>query len=229
MPHLVPITLAGLCLAVAGSAAAQSPGGYSHYRYGDAYRHDGYGEARYRDDWRGDRYRRDWNAVPSSFDWRGQLDRPGDYRCDAYWDAGRTDCGARWRDQRHRASPQTRRDYRDLGGYGYEGYGRYPDYGYRYDGYAYDGYGYAPYRYHGYDRYGSYRRGYGSAYRYGHGAGGATYPSAYGRPDHIFPGGGHGYNGRDPGRIAWCRSTYRSYDPGSGYYRAWSGRRVWCG
>ena len=29
--------------------------------------------------------------------------------------------------------------------------------------------------------------------------------------------------------VDWCRATYRSYDPGSGYYRAWSGRLVFCG
>ena len=34
------------------------------------------------------------------YDFNGQADRPGDYRCDAYWDAARTDCGAAWRDQR---------------------------------------------------------------------------------------------------------------------------------
>jgi hypothetical protein len=213
--RLLPIALAGLCLAAAVPAAAQDRDRYGGY--GDSYRdHDGY-----RGDWRDDRYRqRDWNAVPSTFDWRSQLDRPGDYRCDAFWDASRTDCGARWRDQRHRVSPQARRDYRELAGYRHDGYGRY-DYG-RYDygyGYGYDRYG------HGYDRYSSRRRGYGSAY----GSGGTAYHGAYGRPDVVYPSGGYSAGGRDPGRIAWCRATYRSYDPASGYYRAWSGRRVWCG
>jgi len=32
--------------------------------------------------------------------YQGQADQPGDYRCDAYWDRGRTDCDAGWRDQR---------------------------------------------------------------------------------------------------------------------------------
>jgi BA14K-like protein len=47
------------------------------------------------------------------YDFQGQADRPGDYRCDAYWDAGRTDCGAAWRDQR----PAHPRRYR-VSGYG---------------------------------------------------------------------------------------------------------------
>ena len=205
--RLLPIALAGLCLAAA-PAAAQNWDRYSGY--GDGYR-DPYG-SRY--DWRDDRYRqRDWNAVPSTFDWRSQLDRPGDYRCDAFWDASRTDCGDRWRDQRHRVSGEARANYRQLAGYRADDHGRY-GYGY---GYGYD------------DRYSSRRRGYGAAYGYGHGAGGTAYHGAYGRPDLVYPSGGYGPGGRDPGRIAWCRATYRSYDPGSGYYRAWSGRRVWCG
>lgn len=110
----------------------------------------------------------------------GQADRPGDYRCDRYWDANRGDCDAAWRDQRP--------------------YGR------------------------GYVR--SY--GYGYGYRYVQPAYGANvYPGAYGRPDLVYPGGG-GY-GRDPGRIDWCRRAYRSYDPASGYYRAYGGRLVYCG
>ena len=79
---------------------------------------------------------------------------------------------------------------------------------------------------YGYNGYGS---PYGSAYGYGHGSGGTAYHGAYGRPDVVYPSGGYSAGGRDPGRIAWCRATYRSYDPASGYYRAWSGRRVWCG
>lgn len=57
------------------------------------------------------------NAVPSNLDWRRQLDRPGDYRCDKFWDADRSDCGAGWRDQRDRVSPQCRQDYRAVAGY----------------------------------------------------------------------------------------------------------------
>jgi len=48
------------------------------------------------------------------YDFNGQADRPGDYRCDAYWDAGRTDCGAAWRDQQ----PAHPRRYR-ASGYGF--------------------------------------------------------------------------------------------------------------
>ena len=149
--------------------------------------------------------------APSAFDWRSQLDRPGDYRCDAYWDANRTDCGARWRDQRHRVSPQARRDYRALAGYG-------GNRGYRRGGYRHD-----------HARYPAWRRGYGynpGYHRYSQPAG-TAYHGAYGRPDLVYPdGAGHG---RDPGRVGWCRATYRSYDPGSGYYRAYSGRLIFCG
>lgn len=56
-----------------------------------------------------DAYRpRDYGAR---YDFNGQADRPGDYRCDAYWDAARTDCGAAWRDQR----PAHPRRYRASG------------------------------------------------------------------------------------------------------------------
>lgn len=124
---------------------------------------------------------------------QGQYDRPGDYRCDAFWDANRDDCGDRWRDQRSRASWNA--------GYGHRGYG----------------YGY----------------GYGSRRGYGH-DGGTAYYGAYGRPDLVYGGGGRGYGRgadgpRDPRRIDWCRASYRSYDPNSGYYRAYSGRLIWCG
>ena len=159
------------------------------------------------------------NWAPSAFDWRSQVDRPGDYRCDAYWDANRNDCGARWRDQRHRVSPQARRDYRALAGYGHNDgrYGRSYGYGYGHDG-----------------RYSTRRRGYGS-YGYGYGQpSGTAYHGAYGRPDVVYSsGGGYGHGGyargRDPGRIDWCRANYRSYDSRSGYYRAYSGRLVYCG
>lgn len=135
----------------------------------------------------------------------GQADVPGDYRCDAYWDANRDDCHARWRDQRGRSS-----------------YGR--NYGYR-----------TSYGYGGWNRGRGY--GYGGP---GYGAGQAYY-GAYGRPDLVYPGGGygHGYSGgygggyaagpRDPARSQWCAWRFRSYDPGSGYYRAYSGRLVYCG
>ena len=221
MFRLALIAAAGLTLA-AGPAAAQSWGGTydTGYRGGDGYRsYDSeYGQRSY-----GDGYgSRRSNAVPSNFDWRSQLDRPGDYRCDQFWDANRNDCGARWRDQRHRASPQARRDYRELAGYGRGD----NDYGH---GYNRSGHGYG----RGYSR-----RGYGSAY--GHAQGSTTYHGAYGRPDHVYPGGGTGYGGYtgDYGgghgggygsRADWCRATYRSYDPSSGYYRAYSGRLVYCG
>jgi len=187
-PFLAALILAAGCALVAGPAAAQSWGhnsGYGHHRSAQA---------------------------PSAFDWRSQLDRPGDYRCDAFWDASRTDCDARWRDQRRRASSQARRDYRALAGYGHND-GRY--------GRAYG---------RGHDsRYSTRRRGHG--YSYGHGQStGTVYYGAYGRPDLVYPDGQGGYGqGRDPGRIDWCRATYRSYDPGSGYYRTWGGRLVFCG
>ena len=205
----------GLTL-VALPAAAQSWGGTydAGYRGGDRYNayDTGYGERPYQggygDRSYGDGYgARRSNAVPSNFDWRSQLDRPGDYRCDQFWDASRTDCGARWRDQRRHVSPQARRDYRELAGYGRGQYG-----------------------------YGN-RRGYGSAYNYGHAQGSTTYHGAYGRPDHVYPGGGVSYGGGYDGgynsgygsRSDWCRATYRSYDPRTGYYRAYSGQLVYCG
>jgi len=193
MNRSVLILAAGLAL-VAAPAAAQSwsgtyDGGY-HPRSGS-------------------------NAVPSNFDWRSQLDRPGDYRCDQFWDANRDDCGDRWRDQRHRVSPQARGEYRALAGYGYG-------------------------RGHG---YGHSRRGYGSAY--GHAQGSTTYHGAYGRPDHVYPGGGTRYGGysggyggsyggsygggHSGGRADWCRATYRSYNPATGYYRGYSGHLIYCG
>lgn len=143
-------------------------------------------------------------------DWsvRAQRDRPGDYRCDAFWDANRTDCDARWRDQRHRTSYgySYSRSYR--GDYGYRGHDR------RYGGDHGYGYGY------GHDR--GYRR-----------EGGTAHYGAYGRPDVVYSSGdGYGSrygSGRDPHRIEWCRRNYRSYDVRSGYYRAYSGRLVYCG
>lgn len=220
MRRLILALAAGLTLAAA-PAAAQSWGGTydGGYRSGDGYRayDDGHGDYRSRPEVYG--YRRS-NAAPSNFDWRSQLDRPGDYRCDAFWDASRTDCGAHWRDQRRRVSPQARRDYRELAGHGY-GYGQI-----RSDRY---GYGYGPGDSGGYGR-GYSTRGYGQAY--GHARGSTTFHGAYGRPDHVYPGGGVSYgrySGGHGGRADWCRANYRSYDPRTGYYRAYSGRLIYCG
>ena len=208
MRRLTLLISAGLVL-VAAPAAAQSwggtyDGGYS-YSGSDSRADHGYSR------------RSDSNAVPSSFNWRSQLDRPGDYRCDAFWDANRNDCGERWRDQRSRVSAQARRDYRQLGGYERDGYGH--------DRYGHDG---------GYGRsYSSRGRGYGSAYGYGagHDQGGTTWYGAYGRPDLVYPTGGHSYgsSGSHGNRADWCRATYRSYNPYTGFYRAYSGRLIYCG
>ena len=133
-------------------------------------------------------------------DYNGQQDRPGDYRCDAYWDRARDDCDARWRDQRPFRS--------------YSSYGS----GHRSSRYERDGGGYV---------YQPYNQG-------------TQYYGAYGRPDQVYPGSGYGgqvqgyygggySNGRDPGRQSYCASRYRSYDPHSGYYRAYSGRLIFCG
>lgn len=210
------LAVAGLAL-ISGPAAAQS--------WADGYGHDGGG--RYDSNYpaygtRDFTPRERSNAVLSDFDWRSQLDRPGDYRCDRFWDASRDDCGDRWRDQRRRVSPQARSDYRALAGYRTG-----ERYGYRYG----DSYGYG----HGYDGAGYPRRGYGTrsyggGYGYGgHSQGGVAYEGAYGRPDVVFPDGGRAGGAREARRIDWCRATYRSYDPHSGYYRAYSGRLVWCG
>jgi hypothetical protein len=141
-----------------------------------------------------------WSGYNSGV--RAQMDRPGDFRCDAFWDANRTDCDAGWRDQRRYTS------WNAGSGHGHR----------------------SSYRPH---------RGYGSAYAQSYGQSGTAYYGAYGRPDLVYPGGGYasggyasgGYasGGRDARRIDWCRANYRSYDPSSGYYRAYSGRLVWCG
>ena len=135
----------------------------------------------------------------TGYDYNGQQDRPGDYRCDAYWDRARDDCDARWRDQRpFRSYGSSRR----LDRLPYYGNGQYV---------------YQPYNQ------------------------GTQYYGAYGRPDQVYPGSGYGgqvgggayaggyANGRDPGRSLYCASRYRSYDPHSGYYRAYSGRLIFCG
>lgn len=220
MFRLALIAAAGLSLSALPAAAQSWSGTYdAGYRTGDGYSsYDaGYGERPYQGGYEqrsyNDGYRaRRSNAVPSNFDWRSQLDRPGDFRCDQFWDANRDDCGDRWRDQRRQASPQARRDYRELAGYDRNGYGH-------------SRYGYGN------------RRGYGSAYNYGHAQGSTTYHGAYGRPDHVYPGGGvsygggygGGYNSGYGSRSDWCRANYRSYDPRTGYYRAYSGRLVYCG
>ena len=217
------LALAAAVTLAALPAAAQSWGGTydDGGRSGDGYRAWDSGHSGYRARQDGHSYRGS-NAAPSNFDWRSQLDRPGDYRCDQFWDASRTDCGDRWRDQRRRVSSQVRRDYRELAGYGY-GYGRS-----RHDRYGY-GYGQGGYADYGYGR-GYSTRGYGSDY--GHAQGSTTWHGAYGRPDHVYPGGGvsyGGYGGGYGGRADWCRATYRSYDPRTGYYRAYSGRLIYCG
>ena len=116
--------------------------------------------------------------------YQGQVDQPGDYRCDAYWDRGRSDCDAGWRDQR---APWQR----------------------------------------------SSGRRYAPAYN-----GPAVYYGDYGRPDVVYSSAyehnGHdhreyGQGGRSQQRINWCCAEYRSYDPATGYYIAYSGQPVFCG
>lgn len=191
--------LASICVLTAAFAAAGAVAGpveAQNWGNGPAYGgyNSGYGQTYRPSARRNYGYDRSFN---------GQADVPGDYRCDAYWDANRDDCGARWRDQRGRSS-----------------YGR--NYGYRTSSYG------------GWNR----GRGYGYAGA-GYGSGQAYY-GAYGRPDLVYPGGGYGggysgghpggyAGGRDPARSQWCAWRFRSYDAGSGYYRAYSGRLVYCG
>ncbi|MDI1325931.1 MAG: BA14K family protein [Brevundimonas sp.] len=199
MRRLALLLAAGLAVTAAPATAQSWSGTYdASYSHGP----------------RGDR-----NAAPSAFDWRSQLDRPGDYRCDAFWDASRTDCGEGWRDQRRRVSPQARRDYRQLAGYGRDGDG--------YGGYGYNRYGYGGG--YGGQGYSTRHRGHGSNQRYDQG--GAAYYGAYGRPDLVYPAGGRTYNSHAShgSRADWCRASYRSYDPHTGYYRAYSGRLIYCG
>lgn len=180
---------------IVGFAAAEPAMAQSYYGQND------YGQGSYDRGYSAPRsYDRSYDSGSRRWaerDFQGQRDVPGDYRCDAYWDRGRTDCDAGWRDQRR---------YSSRGPQG-----------------------------------SSHSRGYSSHGRYGHGYGsgqGATaYHGAYGRPDLVYPSGGHGggygsygrSGARDPHRIDWCRATYRSYDPGSGFYRAYSGRLIYCG
>ncbi len=211
--RVVTMIAAGAVLGLGATAAeAQSRyGGRYQAPYQTPYADEGrYGyetqyryESGYRSERRSSGYS-DWSVA-------AQRDRPGDYRCDAFWDANRSDCDARWRDQRHRTSYGSGRydDHRD-----------HRDYDRRHD----DRYGY------GYGRPQPY---YGSAHRHppAYGQGGATpYYGAYGRPDLVYPGSGSAYGGgRDARRVEWCRRTYRSYDPRTGYYRAYSGRLIYCG
>lgn len=173
MSRLAPLTLIAAVVTIAGGLqAAPAAAQDVHVRHYDHARDPA------------------WRA-PS---WRDQRDRPGDYRCDAYWDANRDDCHESWRDQRPRYA-------REVHGGGYVHYGR---------GHGYGG--------HHHGRYADTARG------------ASAWPGAYGRPDLVYPATGHGYAGaRDPRRIEWCRWNYRSYDPASGYYRAYSGRLVYCG
>lgn len=143
---------------------------------------------------------RTWSSH-GGHDFNGQADRPGDYRCDAYWDRGREDCGAAWRAQRPFVRQYDNRGHHDGG----------QSYGYGHDA---------------------------GRHAYPYASEGVRYYGAYGRPDQVYPGSGYGgqtvgHYGvtgyRDTGRTAWCASRYRSYDPASGYYRAYSGRLVFCG
>lgn len=127
--------------------------------------------------------------------YQGQADRPGDYRCDAYWDRGRTDCDAGWRDQRtpwQRTSGRRQPSYHGGPAVYYGEYGQ-PDVVY-------------------------------SATSYGRHSQAARYPDRYGH-DHSQ----YGQGGRDPQRINWCCAEYRSNDPATGYYIAYSGQPVFCG
>lgn len=216
-----------LLSALPATAGAQNYYGNQGYYASPGYGAQGYGAQGYvnsqsRGSQNGDAYyggRQDYGrygqggyyggAYSGGYDYSygGQRDVPGDYRCDAYWDRGRSDCNAGWRDQR---------------GYGY-GYNA---------SYGRGGYGHQTGRNYYSNQSG---RGYGRA---------TTYYGAYGQPDIVYavPTGGYGpshggysggysggYNNRNQGRIEWCRSAYRSYDPQSGYYRAYSGRLVYCG
>ncbi len=189
-------TYAGQDYGRAGQDYGYQTYGRSDYGYGQ----QGYGAQSYGGQSYGYPARSRSYTSHGRYDYNGQADRPGDYRCDAYWDRGRDDCGAAWRDQR----PFTRQ-YNSGYGHGYrsghQGYGA--SYGYS-GGYYGGGYGQAPAQ---------------------------AYPGAYGRPDLVYSSGGYGgyAGGRDPGRTAYCAARFRSYDPRTGYYRAYSGRLVFCG
>ena len=193
--------LLSAALAVAALTLATTPAAAQHYGYPDRDHGQVYGHA--------DGYdRTGWGTSSATRDWRSQLDRPGDYRCDAFWDANRSDCAAPWRDQRRSSGY----------GWGDQSYG----YGRDYSGYP-AAYGHGG---HGGAGYSTRRRGYGQATF--DSRDGEAWHGAYGRPDLIYSGDDN-RSGRDGRRIGWCRATYRSYDPASGYYRAYSGRLVYCG
>ncbi|CAN5295887.1 hypothetical protein BH10PSE2_BH10PSE2_22690 [soil metagenome] len=191
---LASAAILGLAL-LPETASAQVYGYGSGYGYGQG---QTYGSSAYQPCQTGCGYnapRRRYNSY------NGQADVPGDYRCDAYWDANRTDCNDSWRNQDSGSRRSGSRAY-----------------GQRYQGYGSSSYG-----------YGGYSRGYG---------GGAVYQGQYGQPDVVYSGGGYqggGYQGgdyqggRDQRRIDWCCAEYRSYDPATGYYTAYSGERIFCG
>ena len=180
----------------AGQAyGSQSYGGQAYGYASQAYSSQGYGQGHpssYDRSCGSSCDRRHDRGPRRPYAYNGQQDVPGDYRCDAYWDRGRTDCDAAWRDQRQWRAP--RRSYSTSR----------PSYG-----------------------------------------GPAVYQGQYGRPDVVYSGGyshgqtyadPHGHNhagyaqyGRDPQRINWCCIQYRSYDPATGYYTAYSGQRIFCG
>jgi len=91
MFRLALIAAAGLTLAAAPAVAQSWGGTYDPgYRGGDTSRSygGGYGE-RYHGGYEDRSYAEDYgsrrsNSVPTNFDWRSQLDRPGDYRCDQF-------------------------------------------------------------------------------------------------------------------------------------------------
>ena len=203
-PALLPAALFVTVLSLTASPVAAQY--YGHPDADHPVRYHGYGYG-----YDHDRSGRSTSSATAG--WRSQLDRPGDYRCDAFWDAGRTDCAAPWRDQRRS------RDY----GWNSAGHGQWGQY---------SGHGYTD-RTYGHGSYGGSRHGY-STPRRGYGRlpfdhdSGEAWHGAYGRPDLVYADNDH-RGGRDARRIAWCRANYRSYDPASGYYRAYSGRLVYCG
>ena len=190
--RLTALAVSAVAVFTAVPASAQVYGGYQPGGAQDFY---GYQQGAVCGDRCGDR-RNDRRYSSRDYSYQGQRDVPGDYRCDAYWDRGRTDCDARWRDQR---AP-----WRRSSGYGYGG----SNYG---GSQAYYGeYGRPDVIYSG-GGYGGYASGQVYGDRYGH--------------DHS----GYATGGRDPQRINWCCAEYRSYDPRTGYYTAYSGRPVFCG
>lgn len=189
--RLTALAVSAVAVFTAIPASAQVYG----YQPGGAQDFYGYQQGAVCGDRCGDR-RNDRRYSSRDYSYQGQRDVPGDYRCDAYWDRGRTDCDARWRDQR---AP-----WRRSSGYGYGGYNPGGPQAY------YGEYGRPDVVYSG-GGYGGYASGQAYGDRYGH--------------DHS----GYATGGRDPQRINWCCAEYRSYDPRTGYYTAYSGRPVFCG